>query len=77
MKDIDFTPWFNIQSNGNWGLLPGVTPFFHVYIYGRNKTSEWGKPITLPEAPKTYKNEPMPEGDRDILIGTFKSLNDL
>lgn len=74
MKDIDFAPWFNIQANGNWGLLPGATPFFHVHIYGRNKTGEWGKPITLPEIPKTYKNEPMPESDRAILIDAFKAL---
>lgn len=64
MDDIDFTPWFNIQANGNWGLLPGATPFFHVHIYGRNKTDSWGKPVTLPEAPGTYQNEPMPETDR-------------
>lgn len=75
MDEIEFAPWFNIQANGNWGLLPGAVPFFHVHIYGRNITSEWGKPITLPEAPKTYKNTPMPESDRNLLISIFKSLN--
>lgn len=71
MNDIHFTPWFNIQTNGNWGLLPGATPFFHIHIYGRNKTDSWGKPVTLPSAPKTYRNDSMPESDRDILIGAF------
>lgn len=74
MKDLNLAPWFNIQANGNWGLLPGKTPFFHIHIYGRNKTSSWGKPIILPEAPNTYQNEPMPEKDRLLLINTFKSL---
>lgn len=61
------TTWFNLQANGNWGLLPGASPFFHIYIYGRNKTDSWGKPIILPIEPKTYSNAPMPEGDRTIL----------
>jgi diadenosine tetraphosphate (Ap4A) HIT family hydrolase len=73
MEKIQFAPWFNIQANGNWGLLAGEKPSFHVHVYGRNKTSMWGKPILLPTAPKTYKNEPMPESDRDVLIKEFKS----
>lgn len=70
-------PWFNIQANGNWGLLEGATSHFHVHIYGRNKNSErWGKPIILPELPKTYFNEPMPEPDQELLIRAFrKSLS--
>lgn len=72
-EDLQLAPWFNIQSNGNWGLLPGATPFFHVHIYGRNKTDSWGRPIVLPEAPKTYMNEPMPESDREKLIEALKS----
>lgn len=75
MMEINFAPWFNIQANGNWGLLPGETPFFHVHIYGRNKTNRWGKPITLPEIPKSYNNEPMPEYDRNTLIDAFKELD--
>lgn len=74
MDDINFAPWFNIQANGNWGLLPGATPFFHVHIYGRNKTDSWGKPITLPELPKTYQNDPMPEGHRAVLMESFSKL---
>lgn len=64
METTGIAPWTNIQSNGNWGLLSGAAPFFHIYIYGRNKTARWAKPIILPEAPGTYTNEPMPEGDR-------------
>jgi diadenosine tetraphosphate (Ap4A) HIT family hydrolase len=73
MEKIQFAPWFNIQANGNWGLLPGEQPVFHVHVYGRNKTSMWGKPILIPVAPNTYQNEPMPESDRGILIEAFKS----
>ena len=73
MEDIELAPWTNIQSNGNWGLLPGSTPFFHVYVYGRNRTERWGKPIIIPEAPKTYHNEPMPEADRLKLAETLKN----
>lgn len=74
MEDLQLAPWFNIQANGNWGLLPGAEPFFHVHIYGRNKTPSWGKPINLPEAPGTYKNEPMPENHRNILKEAFSKL---
>jgi diadenosine tetraphosphate (Ap4A) HIT family hydrolase len=72
MSELELAPWFNLQANGNWGLLPGATPFFHVHIYGRNKTDSWGKPITIPELPKTYHNEPMPEGDRELLASALK-----
>jgi|SRR5665213_1233461 len=72
MEDLQSAPWFNIQANGNWGLLPGGEPFFHVHIYGRNKTSTWGKPLILPEAPKTYQNDSMPETDRQKHILEFK-----
>lgn len=74
MDELKLTPWFNLQANGNWGLLPDATPFFHIHIYGRNKTANWGKPLVLPEAPKTYKNDPMPEEDRLKLIQAFKNL---
>lgn len=65
MDEMKLSPWFNIQANGNWGLLPGNTPFFHIHIYGRNRTDMWAKPLVLPEAPKTYQNNPMPEVDRE------------
>ena len=68
-------PWLNMQANGNWGLLPGATPFFHIHIYGRNKTESWGKPILLPEQPGTYKYDPMPQSDRELLVEAFKQLN--
>lgn len=38
MEKLEFAPWFNIQVNGNFGLLPGATKFFHIHVYGRNKT---------------------------------------
>ncbi len=75
MESAHIAPWFNIQANGNWGLLPGAEPFFHVHIYGRNQTEEWGKPVTLPEAPGTYQNEPMPEADRFALIQALTSIS--
>lgn len=68
MYGLKLAPWFNLQANGNWGLLENNTPFFHIYIYGRNKTDRWAKPIILPEAPKTHHNEAMPEQDRRRLI---------
>lgn len=74
MDEMKLSSWFNLQANGNWGLLPGGTPFFHIHVYGRNKTNSWGKPIILPEAPKTYQNDPMPESDRNKLIQAFKAL---
>ncbi|GAC1503174.1 MAG: hypothetical protein NVS1B10_08190 [Candidatus Saccharimonadales bacterium] len=73
MEKIQFATWFNIQANGNWGLLPGGQPFFHVHIYSRNKTKTWGKPVILPEAPGTYQHEPMPEADRIVLRDAFAS----
>lgn len=74
MEDLHIAPWFNIQANGNWGLLPGAEKFFHIHIYGRNKTNAWGKPLILPELPGIYQNEPMPESDRAILIEALKQL---
>lgn len=74
VEETKLAPWFNIQSNGNWGLLPGASKFFHVHVYSRNRTESWGKPIILPELPGTYKNEPMPGSDRTLLIEVFKRL---
>lgn len=73
MDKLTMTSWFNLQANGNWGLLPGAAPFFHIYIYGRNKTDSWGKPIVLPEVPGTYQNDPMPEADRDRLTDALRA----
>lgn len=75
METLEIAPWFNLQANGNWGLLPGAEKFFHIHIYGRNRTRQWGKPVVLPELPGTYHNEPMPENDRLKLIESFKDLN--
>lgn len=71
MEEMKLSPWFNLQANGNWGLLPGGTPFFHIHIYGRNKTESWGKPVVLPEAPGTFQNRFMPEMDRNKLSRAF------
>ncbi len=27
ISDLNLAPWLNLQANGNWGLLPGATPF--------------------------------------------------
>jgi len=75
MEELQLAPWFNIQANGNWGLLPGAKPFFHIHVYGRNKTDSWGKPVILPVAPNTYQNDPMPETDRAKLTDALKILN--
>jgi hypothetical protein len=72
MDELKLAPWFNLQANGNWGLLDGAEPFFHIYIYGRNQTSRWAKPIILPEAPGTYHNQAMPEADRVLLSERLK-----
>lgn len=72
ISDLSFAPWLNLQANGNWGLLPEATPFFHIHIYGRNKTESCGKPIKLPELPGTYKNDPMSEDDRNLLTAELK-----
>lgn len=72
IANLELAPWLNLQANGNWGLLPGASPFFHIHIYGRNKSEAWGKPISLPELPNTYRNESMPERDRDLLARSLK-----
>ncbi|KPJ73519.1 hypothetical protein AMJ48_00985 [Parcubacteria bacterium DG_74_1] len=61
MEELKLAPWFNLQANGNWGLLPDNTPRFHVHIYARRKGKTWGAPVQLPLAPGTYHNEPMSE----------------
>lgn len=74
LVESGLAPWVNIQSNGNWGLLPGETGSFHIHLYGRNKTERWGKPILLPELPGTFRNDPMPESDRMLLVWALKQL---
>jgi len=71
MVRLGLAPWFNLQANGNWGLLPGAVHRFHIHLYGRNKTASWGKPVVLPELPDTFKNDPMPEEDRIRLMAAF------
>ncbi len=64
MEELKLAPWFNLQANGNWGLLPGNTPRFHVHIYARKKGETYGMPVQLPSAPETYHNEPMTKKER-------------
>ncbi len=72
MEELKMAPWFNIQSNGNWGLLPGKTPWFHVHIYGRRKGKTWCMPVQIPLAPGTYHNKPMTERERKDLSEALK-----
>lgn len=67
IEDLKLAPWFNLQANGNWGLLPGNKPRFHVHIYARRKGKTWAMPIQLPPAPGTFNNKPMTEEERRIL----------
>lgn len=67
MEKLKLAPWFNLQANGNWGLLPGRTSRFHVHIYARRKGKTWGLPVQLPNVPGTYQNSPMTEEEREKL----------
>ncbi len=73
MEELKLAPWFNLQANGNWGLLPGRAPRFHVHIYARRKGKTWGMPVQLPSAPGTYQNEPMTEDERRKLSEALNS----
>jgi diadenosine tetraphosphate (Ap4A) HIT family hydrolase len=73
MEDLDLAPWFNLQANGNWGLLPGNTPHFHIHIYGRRRGSTWGQPVRLPLAPGTFAYPPLPDEDRARLAAALRS----
>ncbi|MBP9728140.1 MAG: hypothetical protein KBD27_02050 [Candidatus Moranbacteria bacterium] len=69
LKRLNLGDWFNIQANGNWGLLPGKKPSFHVHIYARIKGSDsWGKPVQLPDLPGTFQNEPLAQKDISLLV---------
>jgi len=71
--NLNLVQWANLQFNGNWGLLTGRTPFFHVHIYGRKKTSStWGQPVVLPKLPGSFHFPTMPEQEIKLLKKTFK-----
>ena len=72
MEELNLAPWFNIQANGNWGLLPGNTPWFHVHVYARRKGKTWRMPVQIPLAPGTYNNKPMTEQEREDLSESLK-----
>ena len=67
MKELKLAPWFNLQANGNWGLLPGNKPWFHIHVYARRKGKTWAMPVQLPLTPGTFHNKPMTEKERKIL----------
>ena len=67
MEELKLAPWFNLQANGNWGLLPGSSPWFHVHVYARRKGKTWGMPVQIPLSPGTYHNELMTEKERKDL----------
>jgi diadenosine tetraphosphate (Ap4A) HIT family hydrolase len=68
MERLGLADWFNIQANGNWGLLPGGTPHFHVHIYGRRKGGKtWAQPVDLPKAPGAFGFEPLDASERGRL----------
>lgn len=72
--DIDLVQWANIQFNGNWGLLPGKNPYFHLHIYGRKKLSpHWATPVPLPRLPKTFNFPPLPLAEIKLLKKEFAS----
>ncbi len=73
VEKLKIVEWANLQYNGNWGLLPGYTPLFHIHVYGRKKTGKtWAQPVQLPKAPGTYNNEPLTEKERKVLSDAFK-----
>lgn len=72
MKKLKLAPWFNLQANGNWGLLPGKTSRFHVHVYARRKGKTWGMSLQLPLIPGTFKNPPMTEKERERLSQALK-----
>ena len=73
MEELQLAPWFNLQANGNWGLLPGNSPRFHVHIYARRRGKTWGMPVQLPFAPRTYHNKPITKEERENLSDALNS----
>lgn len=67
MERLGLAPWFNLQANGNWGLLPGGVKRFHIHIYARRKGATWGMPVQLPLSPDSFHNEEMSEKERHEL----------
>lgn len=73
LVDEKIVDWANLQYNGNWGLLKGATPVFHVHIYGRKKSGKtWGQPADLPKFPGTFSNKSVSKKDIAKLIARFK-----
>ncbi|MCC6175881.1 MAG: hypothetical protein IT305_11300 [Chloroflexi bacterium] len=65
MERLGLAPWFNLQANGNWGLLPGGAPHLHVHIYARLPAGKtWAQPVDLPKVPGEFGFAPLDEGER-------------
>ena len=72
MEQLGLADWFNLQANGNWGLLPGATPHLHVHIYGRRRGgATWGEPIHLPPAPGDFGFAPLDANERARLASVL------
>jgi len=72
MERLGLADWFNLQANGNWGLLPGGTPHLHVHIYGRRRGGvTWAQPVELPKAPGGFGFAPLSEPDRARLTAAL------
>lgn len=71
-ESLGLAPWFNLMANGNWGLLPGKTPSFHVHVYGRRKGKTWAQPFPFPVSPDSFENEPMTDEEITCLREALK-----
>ena len=74
---LGLADWVNLQANGNWGLLPGAEPHFHVHLYGRRcGGSTWAQPVDLPKAPGQFGFAPLSEADRTRLAAALAEALD-
>ena len=72
MERLGMAPWFNLQANGNWGLLPGARPHLHVHIYARRQGGKtWAQPVDLPKAPGDFGFPPLDEPTRARLAAAL------
>lgn len=72
LERLGLVDWVNLQANGNWGLLPGGSPHFHIHVYGRRKIGQtWAQPVQLPKAPGQFGFSPLSESDRDRIAAAL------
>ena len=73
LERLGIAPWFNLQANGNWGLLPGGKPHLHVHIYARRPGGKtWAQPVDLPKAPGAFGFAPLDAATRDRLAAALR-----